>query len=1116
SKDLNAVETNESDIFPPYCEKIKVDLELRYPKDLFELNFDESKNELKQYLKNDYNSKEKEKYELNEEGFPSGWELLTIASNPSLSNGYFGAAFWHPEREQVIIAHRSTKPTNVGSLWTDFKSVLKNDVSSQINSAVTFTHHVQQVFADIDSEGKTHFQMFITGHSLGAWLAQVCTFSMKYLTIVDKQKYFGKSMKEGYHAHTVVFDSPGCKTTLRDRRRRLARFARVISFAKRSLRDRGRHRAVMQFLSFSIFVYFNQSQTLDLLKLYFLQITPASAGRRAQTLRVRLSPLVKPSCKISISELADLLRKYRRTMENNINSKIIEDKIKFDFNLKLEYSPKLEEVNDQESLKKYLKKVLMNRTKKEPMKRNIDEECGTYFQMFITGYSFGGWLAQICTFSAKYLTIKKNETKFSMLDQDQEGHQVHTVVFDSPGCRPILEKIQKSYISNKNNNRKILTIDTLDINCYLSAPNQINTFNAHVGKVFQVVNQSTLLRISFINFICLNYNLKFIASAFDKKTKQFKKDKCGKFQIEEVKDWPKTKDSFWFQLLKNLKNNKFEKSMPFKSSFQKGSTLLHHSINNGSVEVVEKLLECLNDNKYVQKEFIKCTDDYGCNSLHVAAFNGHIDIIEKLLEYFDDNKENQQNFIKIKDNKGYTPFHFAVQNGHDKIIKKLLSYFNDVNAQRELINDKDNVDYTPFKIAAKKGHAHVVEVLLEYFDDKIKQIKNTDDDKSKDRFSALHLACQNGHVETIEKLLHYFDDNKRDQLNFLQDKSMKGITGLHLAVQDGHLEAVKKLLTYFVDDKKALLKFIEDTTLSEYNSLHIAAFNGHEIIIEELLGYFDHKEAQLNFIKKKNINGYNALHLASQKGHIETIHRLLTYFDNNEIQKEFLKSKNKNGCNSLQLAAIYGHVLVVEKLLEYFDDKLAQQEFIKVKVLTGHNALHQAADHGHVAVIEKLLSYFDNRDTQQEFIKEESNNGFNSFSFALINGHVEVIEKLLDYFDNDIQQKLILDYDKNGYNFLYYASQYGHVLLMEKLLEYFENIQTILETYGHKCLHLAAIKGNIEIIQKLFKCCDSKKTQKKLLNDENQNALIAFYFATQWNGEFDFEKLLKYFEIKET
>lgn len=246
SKDLNAVETNESNIFPPYCEKIKVDLELRYPKDLFELNFDESKNELKQYLKNvleqrtpkdpldreaiyplpyhlcmiaskvyeDYNSMEKEKYELNEEGFPSGWELLTIASNPSLSNGYFGAAFWHPEREQVIIAHRGTEPTNVGSLWTDFKSVLKNDVSSQINSAVTFTHHVKQVFADIDSEGKTHFQMFITGHSLGAWLAQVCTFSMKYLTIVDEQEDFGKSEKEGYHAHTVVFDSPGCKPML--------------------------------------------------------------------------------------------------------------------------------------------------------------------------------------------------------------------------------------------------------------------------------------------------------------------------------------------------------------------------------------------------------------------------------------------------------------------------------------------------------------------------------------------------------------------------------------------------------------------------------------------------------------------------------------------------------------------------------------------------------------------------------------------------------------------------------------------------------------------------------------------------------------------------------------
>jgi len=43
---------------------------------------------------------------------PDGWKLLTTASNSAKANGYFGAAYWHPEHQQVVIAHRGTDPTN--------------------------------------------------------------------------------------------------------------------------------------------------------------------------------------------------------------------------------------------------------------------------------------------------------------------------------------------------------------------------------------------------------------------------------------------------------------------------------------------------------------------------------------------------------------------------------------------------------------------------------------------------------------------------------------------------------------------------------------------------------------------------------------------------------------------------------------------------------------------------------------------------------------------------------------------------------------------------------------------------------------------------------------------
>jgi hypothetical protein len=50
---------------------------------------------------------------------PNGWSLLTTAFNSRMNNGYFEAAYWHPEHQQVVIAHRGTDPTNVGALWTD-------------------------------------------------------------------------------------------------------------------------------------------------------------------------------------------------------------------------------------------------------------------------------------------------------------------------------------------------------------------------------------------------------------------------------------------------------------------------------------------------------------------------------------------------------------------------------------------------------------------------------------------------------------------------------------------------------------------------------------------------------------------------------------------------------------------------------------------------------------------------------------------------------------------------------------------------------------------------------------------------------------------------------------
>ena len=146
---------------------------------------------------------------------PDGWKLLTTASNTKMNNGYFGAAYWHPEYQQVVIAHRGTKLSSFGALWTDIKGVLFKHYVKQMDSATTFACEVVEVLQEVKREKGVHFQVFFTGHSLGGWLAQITTYTTEYLKRREDNNFLkNDNALESYHPHTVVFDSPGCKAML--------------------------------------------------------------------------------------------------------------------------------------------------------------------------------------------------------------------------------------------------------------------------------------------------------------------------------------------------------------------------------------------------------------------------------------------------------------------------------------------------------------------------------------------------------------------------------------------------------------------------------------------------------------------------------------------------------------------------------------------------------------------------------------------------------------------------------------------------------------------------------------------------------------------------------------
>ena len=111
------------------------------------------------------------------------------------------AAFWHPGLQQVLIAHRGTKLTNLWSLWSDAVGVVLENHVLQMGSPSTFELKVVSVlqgFIRMKGPGPS-FQLFCTRHSLRGWLGQVTTFTTEYLK--REVNFFLRSVNDNYYYH---------------------------------------------------------------------------------------------------------------------------------------------------------------------------------------------------------------------------------------------------------------------------------------------------------------------------------------------------------------------------------------------------------------------------------------------------------------------------------------------------------------------------------------------------------------------------------------------------------------------------------------------------------------------------------------------------------------------------------------------------------------------------------------------------------------------------------------------------------------------------------------------------------------------------------------------------
>jgi hypothetical protein len=158
------------------------------------------------------------------------------------------------------------------------------------------------------------------------------------------------------------------------------------------------------------------------------------------------------------------------------------------------------------------------------------------FQLFFTGQSVWGWLAQVTTFTTQYL---KREGKLFLISySDNHSYHPHTVVFACPVCKDMLSEMPDKFDVRLDG--RSIELEQLDITSCLSAPNLINTCKSYLGTVYRIFcdlsdkgwrEKSTLL------YNLATHSVEKTVEAFDPQTGQVYKDEQGQLKVQVVVVW---------------------------------------------------------------------------------------------------------------------------------------------------------------------------------------------------------------------------------------------------------------------------------------------------------------------------------------------------------------------------------------------------------------------------------------------------------------------------------------------------------------------------------------------------------------------------------------------------
>ena len=307
----------------------------------------------------------------------------------------------------------------------------------------------------------------------------------------------------------------------------------------------------------------------------------------------------------------------------------------------------------------------------------------------------------------------------------------------------------------------------------------------------------------------------------------------------------------------------------------------------------------------------------------------------------------------------------------------------------------------------------------------LKELPNPADVRDKEtEFTLLHHACYNGWYEVATVLIEIYNGDPNC-------RNVVGSIPLRLACLSGNLDLVKYLILILDEGSDP-----NDENSEGQTPLHGAALGGHLHVTKFLI-----EHCKVDSACKDN-SGWTPLHDACQGGHLTVAEYLI------EEQKCDPTCSDKDGQTPLHLACLMGHLRIAKYLIE------KQKCDPTSRMNDGQTPLHSACERGHLIVALYLIEE-QHIDTSIKDI-----NGRTPLHLACLEGHLDVTEFLLCKRQSATTYK-----DSSGSTPFTLALEQNHLDIVTVIISsmYKEGVQ-----YDHTYLHMATIRGDLEIVKFLI------------------------------------------------